>query len=118
MRVFCIALLSALCVSLPAWSDTDPHDYPTITRVEYVQECIERSGGVISNVYKCSCAIDWLAKKLTYDQFVEAQTFSKYASLPGEGGGLFRDSDDAKEKTKLFRGLEAQAWKSCGLSLR
>jgi hypothetical protein len=118
MQGFRIAFVCICTASMPLRADPDPHDYPTITRVEYVQECIERSGGIIANVYKCSCAIDWLARKLTYDQFVEAQTFAKYSTLPGEGGGLFRDSDEAKEKAKLFRGLETEAWKSCGLSLR
>jgi hypothetical protein len=118
MRVFRIALLVSCCVCLPAWSDPPMHDYPTIARVEYVQECIETNGGIIANVYKCSCAIDWIAKKLTYDQFVEAQTFAKYSGLPGEGGALFRDSDEAKKKAKLFRTVEADAYKSCGLSPR
>jgi len=111
-----VAGISLTCgAALPAYSDPKDHDYPTIARVEYVQECIERKGGAVANVYKCSCAIDWIARKLTYDEYVEAQTYSKYASLAGEGGGIFRDSDEAKEKAKLYRALEAEAFKGCGL---
>jgi hypothetical protein len=119
MRHFCISLVLVCGTAVPAFADTNndksDHDYPTVARVEYVQECIEKKGGVVANLYKCSCAIDWIARKLTYDEFVEAQTYSKYATLPGEGGGIFRDSPEAKEKAKLYRQLEADAFKGCGL---
>ncbi len=91
------------------------NDYPTSARVEYVQECIGKNGGNLSDLYKCSCAIDWLADHLTYDDFVEAGTFARYATLPGEGGGEFRDPDRAKERAKLYRSLETQAYRACGL---
>jgi hypothetical protein len=114
MRPFCITLLLTCGAAIPAHADTDDHNYPTSARVEYVQECIEKKGAAVANVYKCSCAIDWIARKLTYDEYVEAQTYSKYATLPGEGGGIFRDSPDAKEKAKLYKALEADALKGCG----
>jgi len=115
MRLFCISILLTSGAVLPAHADQNDHNYPTIARVEYVQECIEKKGAAIANVYKCSCAIDWIARKLTYEEYVEAQTYSKYATLPGEGGGIFRDSSEAKEKAKLYRTLEADAFKGCGL---
>lgn len=76
-----------------------------------------RNGGVLSDMYKCSCVIDRLAEHLTYDDFVEAGTFARYATLPGEGGAIFRDPDRAKERAKLYRNLEADAYRSCGLKM-
>jgi hypothetical protein len=109
-----------LCWCTPVLGDaakTDPprNDYPTVARVEYVQECIAKNGGNLADLYKCSCAIDRIAEHLTYDDFVEAGTFARYATLPGEGGGEFRDPDRAKERAKLYRSLEAEAYRSCGL---
>jgi hypothetical protein len=75
-----------------------------------------RTGGKLENLYKCSCVIDRLAEKLTYDDYVEASTFAHYSSLPGEGGGIFRDPDRAKERAKLYRTLESAAYKTCGLT--
>jgi len=95
--------------------DASRNDYPTSARVEYVQECILKNGGNLSYLYKCSCAIDRMAEHLTYDDFVEAQTFAHYSSLGGEGGGIFRDPDHAKDRAKLFRSLEADAYRVCGL---
>jgi hypothetical protein len=92
-----------------------PNDYPTSARVEFVQDCMGRHGGKLENLYKCSCVIDRLAAELTYDDYVEAATFAHYSTLPGEGGGIFRDPDVAKQKAKLYRTLEADAYKACGL---
>jgi hypothetical protein len=107
---------AALCwCALPAHSDPLPNDYPTTARVEFVQDCMGRHGGKLEDLYKCSCVIDQLAEKLSYDDYVEASTFAHYSTLPGEGGGIFRDPDRAKERAKLYRTLEANAYKACGL---
>jgi hypothetical protein len=91
------------------------HDYPTSARVEYVNECIGRAGGMLAALYQCSCAIDRIADALDYDAFVEQSTFAKYATLPGQGGGIFRDSDYARQMAKNFRALEAAALRRCGV---
>ena len=96
-------------------ADVPRNDYPTSARVEYVQECMAKNGGNLSDLYKCSCAIDRMADHFTYDDFVEAQTFAHYSTLGGEGGGIFRDPDRAKERAKLFRTVEADAYRACGL---
>jgi hypothetical protein len=108
--------LTALCwCATPALGDAPANDYPTVARVEYVQECMRKNGGNLADLYKCSCAIDRLAEHLNYDEFVEASTFARYATLPGEGGGIFRDPDRAKERAKLYRNLEVDAYRACGL---
>lgn len=111
------AAIFALLGALPARADTPAtapsNNYPTIARLEYVQECINRAGGAQSAMYQCACAIDRIAERLTYDEFVEASTFAKYSTLPGEGGGIFRDTDEAKQKAKLFRSVESDAYRAC-----
>jgi hypothetical protein len=106
---------TALALGDDSKSDSPRNDYPTSARVEYVQECIGKNGGNLSDLYKCSCAIDRVADRLTYDEFVEASTFARYATLPGEGGGEFRDPERAKERAKLYRNIEAEAYRACGL---
>ena len=104
-----------LCFTPAVVADSPVNDYPTVARVEFVQECIRVHGGKLENLYQCSCAIDRIANALSYDEFVEASTYAKYASLPGEGGGIFRDSDTAKQMAKRYRETEAEAYRSCGL---
>ena len=120
----CNALLALIAATALCRADTPPqgdraeHDYPTSARVEYVQECMLRNGGELSYLYKCSCAIDRIANELTYDDFVEWGTFARNASLAGERGGVFRDSDQARENAKQYRAREAEAFKACGLQVR
>ena len=117
------ALLALIAATALSRADTPPpddraaHDYPTSARVEYVQECMLKNGGELAYLYKCSCVIDRIAKELTYDDFVEWGTFARNASLAGERGGVFRDSDEAKASTKQYRAIEAEAYKSCGLQV-
>ena len=109
--------LAAPCGAVePVHGDAPAHQYPTIARVEYVNECIGRNGGKLAAMYQCACAIDKIADVLSYDDFVEASTFAKYATLPGQGGAIFRDSDRARELAKSYRALEAESWKGCGLA--
>ncbi len=92
------------------------HDYPTIARVEYVNECVARNGGKLAAVYQCACAIDRIADALAYDDYVEASTYAKYASLPGQGGSIFRDSDHARKLAKSYRDLESDSLRGCGVT--
>lgn len=107
--------------SLPASGDDEDlpvHNYPTAARVEYVNECIATHDDSLANVYQCSCTIDRIANVLSYDEFVTAITFARYAGLPGEGGAVFRDSDEARGTAKRFRELEKLAQRECGLNIR
>jgi len=108
-----ITLVTALIA--PVYGAPPVHDYPTQARVEYVNDCVARNGGKLSQVYQCSCVIDDIANTLSYDDFVEVSTFARYATLPGEGGAIFRDSEEAKERAKRFRELEKKAYRACGL---
>lgn len=124
--VRCRALLAFTCLALAgplAWagsaaprssSAAGGYNYPTEGRVEYVLTCMDDNGHDFANVYKCSCVIDKMAAALPYDEFVGQSTFSKYATLGGEGGSEFR-VDHAKSQTKKFRTLQTNAYQACGL---
>jgi hypothetical protein len=117
-RNLALVLLGAgsLCAAdTPPAADCPGRGYPTSARVEYVQDCMQKNGGEIANLYKCSCAIDWIAKQVSYDDFVEWATFAHNASMAGERGGVFRDTDAAREEAKHYRDLESEAFAGCGL---
>jgi hypothetical protein len=69
----------------------------------------------LAAMYQCACAIDRIADALSYDDFVEASTYAKYATLPGEGAGIFRDSDRARQLAKRYRELESASLSACGM---
>ena len=108
--------LAVLCGCIGTAHGVPPaNDYPTQARVEFVNDCVARNGGKLSQLYQCSCVIDDIANTLSYDEYVEVSTFAHYATLPGEGGGIFRDSDEAKAKAKRYREIEKNAYRACGL---
>jgi hypothetical protein len=114
--LFVVGLSTATLWHSVAAPETPPvNNYPTAARVEYVNECIANQRDSLANVYQCSCVIDRIADTLTYDEFVESITFARYAGLPGEGGAIFRDSDDARKKGRRYKELEQAAYKACGL---
>ena len=118
-QVSSVFLLAATCLwSLPSpvRSESPAYNYPTQARVEYVNECIANHGDSLASMYQCSCVIDRMASHLSYDDFVAAATFAKYSGLPGEGGAIFRDSEEAHRMAKLYRELEADAYRVCGLA--
>jgi hypothetical protein len=113
----CFALSSPLALAADPAAASAPaqgYDYPTQGRVEYVLSCMDDNGHDFANVYKCSCTIDKFAAALPYDDFVEQSTFSKYATLGGEGGNEFR-VDRARAQTKKFRAMQDAAYQACGL---
>ena len=110
---------TALCAAeSPPGGDCPGLGYPTSARVEYVQECMLKNGGELAYVYKCSCVVDWIANKVSYDDFVEWSTFARNASLAGERGGVFRDTKQAKDEARRYRDTETAAYRACGLSAK
>jgi hypothetical protein len=89
------------------------HEYPTVGRVEFVLECMQRNAGKQEFLYKCACVIDEIAQKFSYDDFVEASTAARYQSLGGERGGLFRDPPKTREVAKRYMQVQGEAMKRC-----
>ena len=102
------ALLAA-CLPLSAAAN----DFPTVDRVEYVLECMKDNGGKQEFLYKCSCAVDQIAGRLKYDEYVTLSTAQRYQSIGGERGALFRDPPDVKKAAKNFKAIEQAARSSC-----
>ena len=67
-----LRLLLILMAGLPVGAYAN--DFPTPQRVEYVLECMKNHKGKYEYLYKCSCAVDAIAKELGYDEFVELST--------------------------------------------
>lgn len=113
MRVSIAA--ATLAVTASAAPAASAYDYPTADRVQYVLECMYRNGGSSVYVYKCSCAMDSIAQKFTYDEWIDASTIARYQGMPGEGMGLFRDAPEERAAAKRYRDAEADARKLCGV---
>lgn len=106
--------VAALPLTQPAAAATN--DYPTKDRVEYVLGCARDSGiESYESIYKCSCVIDAIATRLTYDQYVEYTTDANALSIGGERGEQVRAYQHGKDMASKFRTIQAEARKACFL---
>ena len=113
-----IALALALAIAFPVAvvaQDAGAKGYPTVDRVEYVLECMQRNGGKQEFLYKCACVIDQIAEKFRYEDFVEAATAARFQGLAGERGGLFRDPPQTRDTAKRYTQVQSDAMKRCGV---
>lgn len=109
--------LPLLCTLLMASAAGHANDFPTVDRVLYVQECMRaHPGPPFEMTNKCSCALDALARELTYDEYVTLSTIGKAISIGGERGGAIRDVPSYESPLKRYRELQAKSEKACFLN--
>jgi len=90
------------------------NDFPTRARVEFVLTCMRESKAPPQeSMYKCSCAIDAIADKVTYSTWVELSTVANGTTIAGERGGVMRDLKDGRALIGSFRELQDSAKKAC-----
>ena len=54
-----------------------------------------------------------IAQVVDFEEFTEARTYEIYKRMPGEKGGLFRESERADEITGKLDAARADAQKRC-----
>lgn len=99
-----------LCVAPLAHAN----DFPTRARVAFVLSCMQDSKASLQeSMYKCSCAIDAIADKVTYNQWVDLSTVANGITIAGERGGVMRDMKDGRKIAASYRELQENAKKQC-----
>lgn len=118
LALFCAAVITAL-VPAGAGAETTRHDYPTVTRVEYVIVCMRDAPKASPEyMYKCSCVVDKIAEHLDYDEFIKESTTSDAISIGGERGEVMRGLKGGRQVARTFRGIENEARKACFMKPR
>jgi hypothetical protein len=102
-------LLAANAVPQTAFAN----DFPTTSRVEYVLECMKTHSGKYEYLYKCSCAIDEIAKQVPFDEYVEISTALRHQTLGGQRGAEFRDPVNVKQMASKYKIIESRAADAC-----
>lgn len=90
--------------------------YPTVDRVQYVIDCMRDTPGPKQELlYKCSCAIDAIAQRMSYEEYVEDSTVSNALTIGGERGEVMRGYTSGRAIAKRLRQVQADARKACFL---
>jgi propanediol dehydratase small subunit len=103
---------AALLSAGHAWA-APANDYPTAARVDYVLGCMASNGDSQQVMTRCSCSIDAIADRITYDEYVTVETVRVMSEMPGERGGVFRDVGWAKDLLEKFRQAQVAADRQC-----
>ena len=90
------------------------HDFDTTATVRYVVECMADLGGQSDeNLYTCSCRLNALGEKMSYEDYGSARKFKSYKLMPGEKGALFRDNPNGDVMIAKWEEAQAYADASC-----
>jgi hypothetical protein len=118
MRVF-RKLTVGMLVSLVIVTSSYANDYPTLERVDQVLTCMRLAGGqTVDNLYACSCEIDAIAQTVKFEDFTEARTYEIYKRMPGEKGGLFRESEQGDSIVEQLEAARVDAKKRCFIGVK
>jgi hypothetical protein len=91
------------------------NDFPTLDRVQFVEECVEQHADRQHQemLYKCACAVDVIAEQLTYEEYVSASTAQDAGQIAGERGTAIRESSEGRKLAKRFKEARAKAFNDC-----
>jgi hypothetical protein len=109
-----IALAFAACVCAAAASAA-PAGYPTEALADYVFGCMASNGQSQETLRRCACSIDHIASKLSYDEYVEAETVLRMQQTPGGDDRItmFRTSPWAQRMIDKLRVAQVEAEGKC-----
>lgn len=113
--VIVVAAGLAAAIGAFAQSERSIADYPTADRVVFVQACMRDNpnGGHYEMVNKCSCALDTIARQVSFDEFTTMETATNANSIGGERGSYIRDTDELQKLIRKYRTIKADAFKAC-----
>lgn len=86
---------------------------PTSEKVEYVFACVQGNENSQAYIQKCSCSIDYIDEKMTYEEYVNAETIMSLRQIYGEKSLMFKNTPNAMEIYTNMHNLLAEAEMEC-----
>ena len=93
--------------------ETKTEIIPTSEKVEYVFACIQGNETSQAYISKCSCSIDYIDERMTYEEYVEAETIMSLRQIYGEKSLMFKNSPNAMEIYTNMQNVLAEAEMEC-----
>lgn len=111
------ALLGALAASLATGgiAMAAPASYPTPVVADYVFACMASNGQTEDALRRCSCSLDYIAERLNYDEYVQAETVLRMQQVQsGEDRmTMFRTAPWAQTMVERLRQAQVEAEVRC-----
>ena len=112
-RILVLGAAALASITLQA-AGAAPADYPTDALADYVFGCMATNGQSQEALRRCSCSIDAIAEKLSYDEYVQAETVLRLQQVPGGGRTvMFRTTPWAQTMVDKLRQAQVEAELRC-----
>jgi hypothetical protein len=114
-KALAVAAMVALASACPRPGKAAPAGYPTEALADYVFGCMATNGETQESLRRCSCSIDYIATKLTFDQYTQAETVLRMQQAPSGDPrmGMFRVSPWAASMVDRLRTAQVEAESEC-----
>jgi hypothetical protein len=108
-------LVAAAGLLLQATALAAPAGYPTEALADYVLGCMGANGQTPDMLRRCACSIDHIASKLSYDDYVKAETVLRLQQVPGgaPNTAIYRNSPWAQAILDKLRSAQVAAESEC-----
>ena len=84
------------------------NDFPTLARSEFVFACMSSNATNRDFMAKCSCAVDEIAKRISYEEYAQAEAIARLWEGASPREEAFKSVGLSKERMmKLFRAQAA-----------
>jgi hypothetical protein len=92
-----------------------PVGYPTEALADYVFGCMASNGQTPDALRRCSCSIDYIATRISYYEYVQAETVLRVQQAPGGDPriGMYRSSPWAQAIIDKLRNAQVEADNKC-----
>ena len=109
------ALAAALLAGGATPAGASPAGYPTELLADYVFGCMATNGQTPDALRRCSCSIDRIGERVTYDEYVQAETIIRMQQVPGGDDriAMYRTSPWAAAMVDKLRQAQAEAEARC-----
>lgn len=112
--VLTIALIFSAGVAGAADAEEDCNNgYPTSAVADYVLGCMSANGNNFESLHQCSCSIDFIKSKVTYENYERAQTVLRAQLDQGHRGLFYREASWAKKSVERLEKAQAESTLRC-----
>ena len=87
--------------------------YPTAAIADYVLACMAANGNTFESLHQCSCSIDYVSERISYQDYERVQTVMQVQLDQGQRGIFYRDSQWAKDRVDRLQRVQAESTLEC-----
>lgn len=109
----CFILSSSTINAHDSDAPSSASGYPTATIADYVLGCMAANGNTFESLHQCSCSIDYISERISYEDYEKIQTVMQVQQDRGQRGIFYRDSNWAKSRVEALQKVQAESTLRC-----